>query len=242
MATIASVEGNKADSEQIRQILVSAGHECESFLTGDALIKALRDRAFDLLIVAWKSADISGVQLVSWLRQTVGHAMPVLFLTDRSREDDVVSGLRAGADDYVVKPASPAELVARVQALLRRTGPKGSGANDCISVGPYVLDPAAKAVTFNGAQVGLSSREFDLALHLFRNADKLVAREPAEQAVWGRSIGPDSRTLATHVSKLRLKLGLSPRSGVRLVSVYSHGYRLETTLEQDEAVCVKLEL
>lgn len=90
-------------------------------------------------------------------------------------------------------------------------------------------------LTLHGSQVELSPREFDLALYLFRNVGKLVPRELIEQAVWGRSIGPDSRTLATHISKLRLKLDLNQKNGVRLVSVYSHGYRLETTQENAEA-------
>jgi DNA-binding response OmpR family regulator len=97
------------------------------------------------------------------------------------------------------------------------------------------VDPVGRVLTLNGSQVELSPREFDLGLYLFRNVGKLVPRELIEQAVWGRSIGPDSRTLATHISKLRLKLDLNQKNGVRLVSVYSHGYRLETTQEDGGA-------
>ena len=110
---IASVEDNQAQSQLIREILVSSGYECECFSNGDAFVKALRDRTFDLLLLDWQLPDISGIQLVSWVRQTVGPALPVLFLTNRSLEDDVVRGLAAGADDYVIKPVRRAELVAR---------------------------------------------------------------------------------------------------------------------------------
>ena len=107
---IASVEDNQAQSELIRDILTSSGYECECFSNGDAFVKALRDRTFDLLLLDWQLPDISGIQLVSWVRQTVGPALPVLFLTNRSLEDDVVRGLAAGADDYVIKPVRRAEL------------------------------------------------------------------------------------------------------------------------------------
>ncbi|AGH83562.1 MULTISPECIES: response regulator transcription factor [Ralstonia solanacearum species complex] len=232
---IASVEDNQAQSELIREILVSSGYECASFSSGDAFVKALRDRTFDLLLLDWQLPDISGIQLVSWVRQTVGPALPVLFLTNRSLEDDVVRGLAAGADDYVVKPVRRAELVARVGALLRRAAPRTGESLERMRVGPYAVDPLGRVLTLHGLQVELSPREFDLALYLFRNVGKLVPRELIEQAVWGRSIGPDSRTLATHISKLRLKLDLNQKNGVRLVSVYSHGYRLETTQENAEA-------
>jgi DNA-binding response OmpR family regulator len=190
---IASVEDNQAQSELIREILVSSGYECECFSSGDAFVKALRDRTFDLLLLDWQLPDISGIQLVSWVRQTVGPALPVLFLTNRSLEDDVVRGLAAGADDYVVKPVRRAELVARVGALLRRAAPRTGESLERMRVGPYAVDPLGRVLTLHGLQVELSPREFDLALYLFRNVGKLVPRELIEQAVWGRSIGPDSR-------------------------------------------------
>jgi DNA-binding response OmpR family regulator len=135
----------------------------------------------------------------------------------------------------VVKPVRRAELVARVGALLRRAAPRTGESLERMRVGPYAVDPLGRVLTLHGLQVELSPREFDLALYLFRNVGKLVPRELIEQAVWGRSIGPDSRTLATHISKLRLKLDLNQKNGVRLVSVYSHGYRLETTQEDGGA-------
>ncbi len=103
-----------------------------------------------------------------------------------------------------------------------------------IRVGNYCVDPQARTVTFGESRADMSPREFDLALFLFRNLGRLVSREVVEQAVWGRAIGAGSRTLDTHISRLRIKLALRPENGVRLTSVYSHGYRFEAAVEGDK--------
>ncbi|AOY94368.1 DNA-binding response regulator [Cupriavidus sp. USMAA2-4] len=231
---IASVEDDKDQSELIRQILVDAGHECTSFGDGRSLLRALRDQVFDLLLVDWQLPDIAGPEIVSWVRQNSGRLPPILFVTSRSQEEDIVAGLTVGADDYMIKPIRRAELNARVQALLRRAYPEAAQQEQIVRQGNYCLDAGARTVLVGGEPVEVSPREFELALFLFRNIGRLLSREVVEQAVWGRSIGAGSRTLDTHMSRLRIKLSLRPENGVRLTSVYSHGYRFESVNAADE--------
>ncbi|CAG2134385.1 response regulator transcription factor [Cupriavidus plantarum] len=223
---IASVEDDESQAEQIRTLLDEAGFNCTSFATGSAFLRALRDQVFDLLVIDWQLPDMSGYEVVSWVRQQSGRLPPVLFVTSRVDEADIVAGLAVGADDYMGKPIRPGELVARVRALLRRAYPEAQQ-EQLVRQGVYVLDARARTVTLSGDAIELSPREFDLALFLFRNIGRLLSRDVVEQAVWGRTMDAGSRTLDTHISRLRIKLALRPDNGVRLTSVYSHGYRFE---------------
>ncbi|RZT36437.1 response regulator transcription factor [Cupriavidus agavae] len=224
---IASVEDDAAQAAQIRQLLEEAGFTCASFATGFAFQRALRDQAFDLVLMDWHLPDISGYELVSWVRQHSGRLPPILFLTSRIDEGDIVAGLSVGADDYLGKPLRPAEFLARVRALLRRAYPDAVQDDELIRQGGYVVDARRRTIALAGQPVELSPREFDLALFLFRNMGRLLSRDVVEQAVWGRAMDAGSRTLDTHISRLRIKLALRPEHGVRLSSVYSHGYRFE---------------
>ncbi|WP_404995177.1 response regulator transcription factor [Cupriavidus pauculus] len=230
---IASVEDDAAQAEQIRQLLEEAGFTCASFATGSAFLRALRDQAFDLILMDWHLPDVSGYELVSWVRQHSGRLPPILFLTSRVDEADIVAGLTVGADDYLAKPVRAAEFVARVRALLRRAYPATVHDDDLIRQGDYVVDARRRCVAVQGEIADLSPREFDLALFLFRNIGRLLSRDVIEQAVWGRAMEAGSRTLDTHISRLRIKLTLRPENGVRLTSVYSHGYRFEAATIAD---------
>ncbi|WP_454766208.1 response regulator transcription factor [Cupriavidus campinensis] len=224
---IASVEDDPSQAAQICQLLEEAGFTCSSFAAGSDFLRALREHAFDLLIIDWQLPDVSGYEVVSWVRQHAGRLPPILFLTSRADEADIVAGLAVGADDYLAKPVRPAEFVARVRALLRRAYPSAPHDDQLMRQGCYVVDARRRKIMISGLDVELSPREFDLALFLFRNIGRLLSREVIEQAVWGRAMEAGSRTLDTHISRLRIKLALRPDNGVRLMSVYSHGYRFE---------------
>jgi DNA-binding response OmpR family regulator len=135
--------------------------------------------------------------------------------------------LRAGADDYLVKPLRKDELLARVEALGRRAKPQPRLA-DVLKVGDFEIDLGRRRVQRAGRAIELTQKDFDLAVFLFRNVGHLVSRGHILESVWGRSADLNTRTVDTHVSRLRSKLGLVPEQGWRLTAVYQHGYRLET--------------
>jgi DNA-binding response OmpR family regulator len=223
---IASLEDDLDQARRIHQVLTAAGYTCTSYHQSRDLLAALRTENFDLVLLDWHLPDIDGDDVVRWLRANIGPRVPVIFLTNRSSEDDLVEGLRAGADDYIVKPLRPLELLARVAALLRRSQ-IAEPANDSFDVANYRVEPAARVISLNGAAVTLAPKEFELALLFFRNQGRLMSRDVLAECVWNREIPATSRTLDTHLSNIRQKLQLRPENGVRLTSSYALGYRLE---------------
>lgn len=223
---IASLEDDVAQAELIRLVLQDEGHSCETFGESAALMRRLRKEKFDLLIVDWQLPDLSGYEVVKWVRNNADRHVPILFLTSRTQEDDIVSGLQAGADDYMVKPFHRAEFVARVHALLRRAN-VNPDTESVFAIGNYLVMPEARRILRNGEQIELTHKEMELALLLFTSEGQIVSREYIIETVWGPGMPGNSRTLDTHLSRIRTKLGLGPENGVRLRPVYTHGYRLE---------------
>lgn len=224
---IASLEDEPVHAAWIRQIVTEAGHRCESFTQSRQLLLRLRDENFDLLLLDWQMPDMSGKEVLHWTRANLDRHVPVMFLTCRGAEEDVVDGLTSGADDYMIKPIRPGELTARIQSLLRRAGSAGNGGETRLAYGGFVFEAATRTVTRHGEPVPLTPKEFDLALLLFRHEGRIVPRSHIVAAVWGREISPLSRTIDTHMSRVRSKLSLRPEHGFRLIPIYTHGYRLE---------------
>ncbi|WP_313625986.1 response regulator transcription factor [Achromobacter sp.] len=230
---IASLEDDLDQARRIQQVLTTAGYACTSYHQGRDLLAALRTEAFDLVLLDWHLPDIDGDDVVRWLRTNIGARIPVIFLTNRSSEDDLVEGLRAGADDYIVKPMRPLELLARVAALLRRSQ-LAEPADEAFEVARYRVDPASRAIQLDGVPIALAPKEFELALLFFRNLNRLMSRDVLAECVWNREIPATSRTLDTHLSNIRQKLQLRPQHGVRLTSSYALGYRLELFSPSEE--------
>jgi DNA-binding response OmpR family regulator len=151
---------------------------------------------------------------------------PVLLLTSRSVEADLVEGLNAGADDYIVKPLQPPVLIARVNALARRAY-RPAALPQVEQHGPYRLDPGAQTAAWDDHLETLTPKEFQLASLLFNNLARPLSREYLLRRVWGQRPDLETRTLDAHVSRLRSKLHLRPANGFRLTTVYGFGYRLE---------------
>lgn len=212
----------------VTQIVASTGHDTMAFPDAGSLLRSLRRDVFDMLIVDWQLPDMPGPEVVRWVRTHLTQRLPVLFVTQRDEERDVVEALGCGADDYMTKPVRVHELRARVQALLRRSYP--GAAQTEVAMGAYRLDLERRTVSLEGAPVELKSREFDLAWCLFSQPGRLLTREYLLQTVWGLPDAVPSRTLDTHMSSLRAKLALRSERGVRLVAVYGQGYRLEETI------------
>lgn len=230
---IASLEDDPVQAEFIKNSLINAGFACTVFATGKSLLTTLaKPHQFDLLLLDWEVPDVSGLDVLHWIRDNQGYSLPVLFLTSRTDEADIVTGLQAGADDYMNKPIREGELIARIQALLRRMNPI-TQSNEPFSFGVYDIDPVNNVICLHAEEVILAPKEYELALLLFRNPGRLFSRDVLSTAVWNREIPATSRTLDTHLSNIRRKLQLRPENGVRLNASYALGYRLESLLDSD---------
>lgn len=207
--------------------LREAGHQVRHFATLHACRQELRRESYDVLILDWGLPDGTGIELLQWLRsQTGGRHDPVIFTTARNSEADTVTALDAGADDYLVKPVRRRELLSRLDALWRRVGPPPAAART-LDYPPYAFDLEGKTCAVDGEPVDLTEKEFAVAVFLFRNLGNLLSRNHILEAIWGLGNAISTRTVDTHVSRVRVKLGLRPEQGYRLAAVYNFGYRLE---------------
>lgn len=230
------------DDEHLSQLMCmwieAAGHTCSRFTTGALFMKAMKNEHFDLLILDWVLPDTSGDVVLEWVRQNYGWHLPVIFVTQRDSQEDLVSALQKGADDYMIKPVRPMEMLARISALARRVYPDLTEQR-VIDREPYRLEMDTRTFMINRQIIPLTQREFELAVFLFRNAGQMVSRALILQKVWDRTAELNTRTVDIHVSRLRKKAGLSGEHGWRLTGVYNHGYRLERVYqESDESVVV----
>ncbi|WP_395065674.1 response regulator transcription factor [Paraburkholderia silvatlantica] len=230
---VAVLDDDAAQTEFVCQALSAAGHACHAFAKGGELVRQLRRQTFDLLVLDWNVPDMAGDEVLRWVRQSLSTRLPVLFMTSRSREADIAQMLNAGADDYVVKPVSAPVLIARVNSLLRRAYQMHTPAFKEI-FGEYEFDLKSRQASVSGRSVALTQKEFDLALLLFQHLSRPLSRAHILDVIWKQSDDIPSRTMDTHVSMLRSKLGLRPENGYRLTPIYGYGYRLER-IEGDNA-------
>lgn len=222
---IAALDDEPNQLELIRLTMEGLGHECHGFAEGKALLRALRQETFDLLVLDWSLPDMAGPAVVRSIREELLNRIPILFVTNRREEADMVEGLGVGADDFMPKPIRVGELSARTQALLRRAYPAQHETE--VVFGPYHFFPHSRMLHVNGEPLELKHREYELALFLFQNMGRLLSRDHLREAVWGQGPEAPSRSLDTHISRLRTKLDLRPNNGFLLSAIYGLGYRLE---------------
>ncbi|MGF6574464.1 DNA-binding response OmpR family regulator [Paraburkholderia sp. GAS333] len=223
---IAVLDDDSAQADLVCQTLSAAGHICHPYGAGRELVRQLRRQTYDLLVLDWNVPDMSGEEVLRWVRETVSDRLPVLFITSRGRETDITSILNTGADDYLVKPVSGPVLLARVGSLLRRAYFLKPPASKEV-FGEFEFDLGAKQVLVEGALIALTQKEFELALLLFQHLSRPLSRAHILDVIWKQATDIPSRTMDTHVSMLRSKLGLRPERGYRLAPIYGYGYRLE---------------
>ncbi|MCB6183454.1 response regulator transcription factor [Leeia sp. TBRC 13508] len=223
---IAVLEDDPSLCEMVCQTLQVAGHSVTGFQEGRRLLQNLKRDSFDLILLDWEVPDLSGIEALTWIRENLDKTLPIMFLTCRDAETDIVTGLNSGADDYMIKPAKPAELLARVNALIRRAYPD-QGKVERLEMPPYRFDLTSRTAFLNDEAVELTQKEFDLVVILFRNLGRVLSRNHIQEVIWGHMQQLNSRSMDTHVSRVRNKLQLRPENGYKLSPVYSFGYRLE---------------
>ncbi|HHO68270.1 MAG TPA: phosphate regulon transcriptional regulatory protein PhoB [Gammaproteobacteria bacterium] len=223
MTRILVVEDEQPIREMLRFALEKAGFEVEEAGDAEAALLALAARLPDLVLLDWMLPGMSGIELARRLRrEEVTAQLPVILLTARVDENDRVHGLDVGADDYVTKPFSPRELVARINAVLRRA--RGAGGEDVVEIGGLRLDPASHRVEAGGEPLGLAPTEFRLLRFFMTHPDRVYSREQLLDHVWGRSVFVEERTVDVHIRRLRK--ALSAAGCDRLVqTVRGAGYR-----------------
>ncbi len=197
--------------------------DCDVFDKARDLIKKIAFETPDILLIDWNLPKVGGLDVLHWLKGSRHENIPVIFLTSRNTENDIVTALTDGADDYIVKPVNEAILKARIKALTRRK-PNKDDAN--LDSKPYVFNNKANTVTYNGSHVSLTNKEFELALYFFNNEDRVISRDQLLESIWLQSSEVSTRTVDTHISRLRKKLHLNGSFGWKLVSIYHQGYKL----------------
>jgi phosphate regulon transcriptional regulator PhoB len=217
------------DEPDIRNLIVhhlaGDGFRCRTAATGAEALTRVRAAVPDLVVLDLMLPEMSGLEVCRRLRgDPATAAVPIIMLTAKADEVDRIVGLELGADDYVAKPFSPKELVARVRAVLRRARPGEAGRP--LSAGGVSLDAARHVVTVDGRPVDLTPKEFDLLHALLEAAGRVLSREHLLNRVWGysRADAIESRTVDVHIRRLRAKLGAEER---RITTIKGVGYRFE---------------
>jgi DNA-binding response OmpR family regulator len=224
---IALLEDEQDQADLVCAWLKAAGHSCHVYMLGKDLVREAQRETFDLFLLDWEVPGMSGAEVLVWIRANIAEPVPVLFVTARQREEDIVHALSSGADDYMVKPLGKLELLARIDALVRRTRPSVNLGEDVIECARLRVDCRNRQVWLGGEEVAMTQKDYELAVFLLRNVGRLLSRGYILEAVWGQSADINTRTVDTHVSRIRGKLQLTPENGWRLSAVYQHGYRLE---------------
>src|SRR5690348_2254915 len=226
LARVLVVEDEEAYSDALSYMLRREGFEVSVAATGtDALTEFDRTGA-DIVLLDLMLPEMSGTEVCRQLRQKSN--VPVIMITARDSEIDKVVGLEIGADDYVTKPYSPRELVARIRAVLRRqTGDTGELTPPSLSAGPVRMDVDRHVVTVSGAAVQLPLKEFELLELLLRNAGRVLTRGQLIDRVWGADYVGDTKTLEVHVKRLRSKIEPERSAPRYIVTVRGHGYKFE---------------
>jgi two-component system phosphate regulon response regulator PhoB len=223
-ASILVVEDEPAIQELVSFTCTSSGFKVRRADSASAAQESIRSELPDLVILDWMLPDRSGIDLLRDLRaEERTRAVPIIMLTAKSAESDRVSGLDAGADDYVVKPFSPRELASRVRAVFRRRAPQHAG--EALEYGSLKIDPVRHEVVFEGQAVKMGLAEFKLLKFLAGHPDRVFTRSQLLDKVWGDHVFIEERTVDVHV--LRLRKALAAANGQHLVqTVRGIGYRL----------------
>ncbi|RSM70329.1 DNA-binding response regulator [Actinoplanes sp. ATCC 53533] len=226
MARVLVVEDEESFSDALSYMLRKEGFEVSVAPTGTSALTQFDRTGADIVLLDLMLPEMSGTEVCRQLRQR--SAVPIIMVTARDSEIDKVVGLEIGADDYVTKPYSPRELVARIRAVLRRQGAEAAEVTTpTLAAGPVRMDVERHVVTVDGASVQLPLKEFELLELLLRNAGRVLTRGQLIDRVWGADYVGDTKTLDVHVKRLRSKVEPEPSAPRYIVTVRGLGYKFE---------------
>jgi len=226
-SSILMVEDEPSVGEVVSLYLRRAGYPVTVVQDGNQALDALQKQLPALVILDLMLPGLDGWEITRWIRERSD--VPIIMLTARSTEIDRIAGLEMGADDYVVKPFSPQELVSRVRAVLRRarSQPSEDGAGQTIVLGDLRIDPQERLASVQGEEKALTAKEFDLLLLMARHPRQVFTRAQLLEQVWGLAAYIDPGTVTVHIRRLREKIEPDPAHPRRLVTVWGVGYKLE---------------
>jgi DNA-binding response OmpR family regulator len=219
------VDDEPTIAEIVSRYLERAGYETRIAGDGHAALARASTWHPDLVVLDLMLPGLDGLEVMRLLRETGGPRVAIILLTAKGEESDRIDGLRLGADDYVVKPFSPAELVARVDAVLRRNEPDDAGPEPPLRFGELEIDPSGRRVLVGGEEVMLTQREFDLLVFLARHPGQVFTRDQLMEQVWRFSFYSDTSTVTVHIRRLRAKIEREPAQPRFVETVWGVGYR-----------------
>ena len=226
MTRLLVVEDEKSFSDALSYVLTKEGFDVAVAATGPAALESFDRTGADLVLLDLMLPGLSGTEVCRALRSR--SAVPIIMVTARDSEVDKVVGLELGADDYVTKPYSTRELIARIRAVLRRGSEVDDISDATIEAGPVRMDVERHVVSVAGEPVALPLKEFDLLELLLRNSGRVLTRGQLIDRVWGADYVGDTKTLDVHVKRLRAKIEPDPANPVHLVTVRGLGYKFES--------------
>jgi two-component system response regulator ResD len=220
------VDDEPTIAEVVARYLERAGYRTRVAGDGLSALEAAASQRPDLVVLDLMLPGLDGLEVMRRLREQDGDRVAVILLTAKGEEADRVIGLRRGADDYVVKPFSPAELVARVDAVLRRTD-SGASRSAPVELSDMTIDPVARQLFVRGQEVQLTQREFDVLLFLARHPGRAFSRNQLMDAIWQYSFYTDTSTVTVHIRRLRAKIEADPARPRHIQTVWGVGYRFQ---------------
>jgi DNA-binding response OmpR family regulator len=224
--TVLVVDDEPTITEVVARYLQRAGYRTAVAADGAQALVAAGEHRPDLVVLDLMLPKLGGLDVMRRLREHDHARVPIILLTAKGEESDRITGLRLGADDYVVKPFSPAELVARIDAVLRRVD-LPTGEQPPIEVGELTIDPTARRVLVAGEEAQLTGREFDLLLFFATHPGQVFSRTQLMDAVWQYSFYTDTSTVTVHIRRLRAKIEADPAEPRHLQTVWGIGYRFQ---------------
>ncbi|MDH3327441.1 MAG: response regulator transcription factor [Gammaproteobacteria bacterium] len=221
------VEDDIQLSELMSLWLEAENIESDCFTTGKSILDALNTSKCDLIVLDWNLPDMQGDDLLISIRDKIGWDTPIIFVTGRTEKDDIVSALEKGANDYMTKPVDRKEWVARVRLQLRQKIQQGEFERKVIKLENIEINTDTHTITVSNRNIDITPKEFEVAFQLFKNIGKVVSRKDLMKNIWGYSSEINTRTVDTHISRVKRKLELTPDKKWNLSSIYNYGYRLE---------------